>query len=525
MIYAGGTAGIQPYQFRPETYGAKGNGQVAGDVTTNATSVVTSPTIGALGQSAVGMYIMIHGANGPLSGPYIGTITAVSGNNITVSGTAPTASVSNCPAVFGTDDTAAINSAVSAASTYAQANTYFAEVLFAAKIYILGMGPTQIGNGTTTPTFNTQVQIPYPNANGTTQKLILALTGAGDAGYLQYWQSLVPNVTGTALVSMLNPTSAAANNATFGHQSVVGGPSGSAGFTGAFANVKVVAKGIGVWTAIWHNLICWDLGYVSAARTVQCGATAFAPTGVNGSSVQPYLNNLTAVGLTGAISVGWRYPVGQNNLDIWADDVMAEGHEIGFMTFDHFAAGRMNSIYCDVVLKWDSSLGTSGTQHGIFIQSMAAEAYNGGFRTNGGAAQCFINWDCENSGVPAYDINDGANGLWGWFYFGDKIDNRAPSVTGASNLTVLSANSAPGHMASPPAVPLTTVIATLVYRPATVVVHTGAGVTVSAITVDGTATSQTVAAASSSVPIRVPSGKSIALTYAGGTPTWDWWLD
>lgn len=520
---AGGGSVTFPWQFQPETYGAKGNGQVCGDVGTNGTSVVTSPTIGALGQAAVGMYIMIHGANGN-AGPYTGTITAVSGNNVTVSGTAPTNTVANCPAVFGTDDTAAINSAVTAAKNYALANSFFAEVLFEPDIYILGTGPTKTGDGATVPTFNSQIPLPYPNANGTTQKLILALTGAGDAGYLQYWESLIPNVSGTALVSMLNPSSAAANDATFGRQSVIGGPSGSAGFTGGYANVKIIARGIGIWTAIWHNLICWDLAYVSAARREECGATTFAPTGVNGSSVLPYQNNITATTFLNSISIGYRAPVSGNNLDIADYDCMSQNQEIGFLVFDHYAFWPVQSNYCDVAMKNDGGLGASGTQHGLFGHARM-ENYNGGLRTSGGLLQCFIIWDCENSGAPNYDVNDAGPALFGDFIFGDKVDNRAPSISVATNLKVTNQNLAPGHWGGAPVVPASTVAQqNTAWRDAWVSVHCGAGVTVSVINVDGTVTGLTIAAATS-LAVRVPSGKNITLTYAGGTPTWDWWLD
>ncbi len=57
-----------------------------------------------------------------------------------------------------------------------------------------------------------------------------------------------------------------------------------------------------------------------------------------------------------------------------------------------------------------------------------------------------------------------------------------------------------------------------------VVVATGSGVTVSAISVGGTATGLTVAA-SSAQSIRVPANQTITLTYSGGTPTWKWFAD
>lgn len=520
---SGSGGGVSAWQFQPETYGALGNGKVINDVTTNATSVVTSPTIGAEGSAAVGKYIMIHGANGGTNnGPYVGTITAVAGNNITLSGTAPTASVANCPAVYGTDDVAAINAAISAAKTYALAHNYHAEVLFAPSIYILGSGPTQ---QTTPAQYSTQILIPYPDLLGNTRKLVIALTGTGDNGYAQYWQSLVPNLSGTCFVSMLLPNTAAANSGTFGRMSVIGGPSAGGAFTGSFANTKISCKNINVFCAIYTNLIAWDTAYLAAARWVQCSASVFAPTGTNLSAVQPYRNVISATSLLNSIGIGFRTPSGGNNADVTMDDVTAQGYELGFLIFDHFTASRLLAVDSDVAVKWDSSIGISGTQHGLFIQEMTAENYNGGLRTNGGLCQVDITWDSENSGVPAYDVNDGANALFGNFWFGDKIDNRAPSVTGGANLKVINMNLGPGHWASPPAVPASgTPQQNTAWRDAGIVVHTGVGVTVSAITVDGTVTGLTMAASSSLALPNVPAGKNVTLTYAGGTPTWDWWL-
>lgn len=75
---------------------------------------------------------------------------------------------------------------------------------------------------------------------------------------------------------------------------------------------------------------------------------------------------------------------------------------------------------------------------------------------------------------------------------------------------------------TPPAVPATTVTATNNFGTDATVYVTGS--TVTAVTVAGTATG-VVGLASGAVPVRVPSGSTIALTYASGTPTWTWFLD
>jgi hypothetical protein len=508
----------QPYQFRPESYGAEGDGIVC-TVNTTAGSTTVTATPAVFTSTAVdgGKHIMIHGANGSANGPLITTIVSVTDATTAVLTAAPSATVNGCPAVFGTDDQPAVNAAVNAAGSYALSGDYFAEILFGSKIYVLASGPVQTGDGATTPTFNAQIPLPYPAANGTSRKLVIALTGAGDAGYAQFWNSLIPNVAGTSLVSMATAPKPASS--TFGVQSVIGGPSGEAGFSsvsGALptANVKAVIKGIGVWCPIWTNMSAWDFRYVAGMRAESSAAHIFAPTGVNTAAVQPYLSNIAAPAFTGSIGVGWRTPVGGNNADISMTDCAAEGYELGFSVADHFDAHKLNAIYNDVTMLVDGSQGESGTQHIIRISSIAAEAYNGGFLSSGSNIQVDIDWDSECNGTPAYDFRDDG-GVHGIFRFRDPANARFPVVIGGGKVKVICDELGPGVWSSPPAVSSSAVQNTA-WRDAWVNVRGG---TVSAIAVDATTLTGI-----TSGWVRVPSGHSITVTYSAA-PTWQWVLD
>jgi hypothetical protein len=524
-LQAGDISAAFPWQFYVDNpaYGAKGDGKVIGDVaTTSGSAVITSATANFT-SADVGKFIMIHGANGTTSGPLISTILSRQSATQVTLGTSAGATVSNCPAVYGTDDTAAINAAVTAAGNYATANSYFAEVVFGARIYILGTGPTQTGNGSTTPTFNAQIPLPFPAAANTTQKLVIALTGAGDNGYLQYWNSLIPNVAGTALVSMV--TAPKPYSATFGMQSVVGGPTGAAGFGGspAYANTKVVVKGIGIWCPLYTNLCAWDFGYVSDMRPEASAAHIFAPTGVNGSAVQPYLNNISAAGLTNSVSVGWRFPVTSNNADISASDVAVEGYELGYLIFDHFDGHKLNAIYCDVIMKFDGTQGASGVSHGIFISSITAEAYNGGFLASGGNVQVDINWDSECNAAPAYDFSDGGN-VHGVFRFRDPANARFPVVSGGGKVKIICDELGPGPWSGAPAAPTQNVAQqNTAWRDATVWVTSTAAIT--AVAIDGTPVFSGSVAAGVPFLVRVPGGHTYTVTSAGGTLTTHWVLE
>lgn len=105
----------------------------------------------------------------------------------------------------------------------------------------------------------------------------------------------------------------------------------------------------------------------------------------------------------------------------------------------------------------------------------------------------------------------------------------APVVNvGASNVQVrdnLGYNPV-GKLSSPPAVGSSgAVVTNATGLDATVYVTCGSGVSVSVISIGGNATGQTVSASTTSAGIRVPANSSVALTYAGGTPTWTWFAD
>lgn len=499
----------QAWQFLPESYGAKGDGRIISDAVLNSTTTLTSASA-AFTSADTGKHIMINGAIGGTNIPLIATMTFVNATTVTLSSTA-TVSGSGFVAIYGTDDTTAINSAVTAAKAYALANQYFAEVVFAAKYYILASGPTQSAS----PQFNSQVPMPYPNVNGATQKLVIALTGAGDNGFYQYWASLTPNVVGTALVSMtLAPTTV---SATFGQQSVIGGPSAGGGFTGGFANTKVVVRGIEVVCSAYTNQYAYDFGYVSAMRVQQSSAHIFAPAGIGGGN-SPLIKDLPSqAAFTNTIGCGLRAPTGQNNADTTAEDFTSEGYARGLYLFDHFQGGRISTIYNDVAVVIDPTLGSS-LQHAIVIAMLGAEAYNGGILVAGGSSgqiPVYINLDAE-CGAPAYDISDTGGALRGVVHWMDPADNRLPGINGAANLKVINDRLGPGHMASPPAVPAASAASVPVYRDAWVIVTGGTNV---AISLDGTSTGLTSGA------VRVASGKTVSLGAYTVAPTWQWWLD
>lgn len=512
--------GQQAYQFRPETYGATGNGIVCNDVATNGTTTITSPTVAA--NAIAGMAIMINGANGTAVAPLITTISTVTGTGAVLAAAAG-ATASNCAAIFGNDDTAAINTCVAAASAYAQAHNYSAEILFGSKNYCLASGPTQVGDGSTVPTFNSQIPLPYPNANGTTRKLVIAFTGPNDSSHAQYWISTTPNLQGACLVSMVLAPGTG-QTAPFGFQSVIGGPTSAAGFTGGFANVKPVMTGI---TVVIPNLAQqqgYNFRFVGGADLWKSAAQAFASV----AGTAPLLDQTGNTTLQNGNSIGLSMPTSTNNDDCNVDTFVVEGFTFGASFSEHFTAQRLGVLYCNVGFFVITGIpaNQAAITHGAAIEYYSCEATNIAIQVtanNSSARFPLAIGLMDTEVINTWDIQDSLSNLTGivnWF----DIARTAMNVQGAANLNIVNARLTPGHMASPPAVPASGSSAALVYRDAAVKITTGVGVAVSAVTIDGTATGQTMAASSTLYPVSVPTGKTIALTYAGGTPTWDWWL-
>lgn len=519
---------LKPWQFRPEDYGAKGYSGVAADVVTNGTTTITSATANWTGHN--GEHIMINGANGATSGPLLTTIVT-GGNGTATLAAAAGASATGCAAVWGPDDQAAVNSAISALETYALANNYFGE-LYCSTFYVCASAPTQ----TTTPIVqNAQIPIPQPGVNGQSRRLVIGIRGPGKSGMLEFWESVFPNLQGAGFISMT--TAPSTPSVTYGEQSVIGGPSGTSGLTGSFANTTVLIDGITIWTPVLNNMYAYDFGYTAGVEFGSFGHKSFAPA--NNSSgataAHPYLADLPGTMVTqleNTIGVGCRFPLVGNNDDVVGASFASEGTLIGAIVGDHFTALRMATLYVDVGGRIDLVNGISGGSHGVFVGNWSIESYNGAITCNGsGAAYCSVNINLDTEpiagGDPVYDIND-SGALHGTIRITDNgaRTNRRPVIlNGAPNLNVVNDLVGPvvwtnSITPNPPAAPGNNVAQTNNMRNATVWVSATTGIT--AVSIDGNALGLT-AGNNAWLPLDVAFGHSFTVTYTG-TLTTKWIL-
>lgn len=514
-----------PWQFWPDSYLCKQDGRVLGDCSiTSGQAVLSSASYGFV-SGDVGKYVMLNGGAGAGAAPLIGTITSVSGGNATLSATASVTISGNGACIFGTDDTANLASCESAAGSYALAHDYYAEILFW-QIITLAAAPAKSGNGTTIPYFYSQIPLSCPAVNGTSRKLEIAHLGPAKNDHADYWGSTVPNVLPGSIVSMASVGNSP--DATYGRASVIGGPTGGAALTGGFANVKPVFRGVSVWCPAFTNLMAADARYCGGLH-MDGSAKVFAPPA---AGVHPYLSDLPANStFLNSISRGLGCPMIGNNDDVTIPSFACEGYELGLYLQDHATVGRLLTVYVDVGVLVDAVNGVSNKGNMLTIANWSCEQFNGALLSNGGGGSYLpvdicISTETAGGANPAYDVSDSGGTFYGRFsWAGNGRTSGGPVISGAGNLKIINNNLGPGHWSSPPAVPASgTPQQNTAWRDASIVVHTGAGVTVSAITIDGTSTGLTMAAGSSLTLPVLPGGKNVTLTYAGGTPTWDWWL-
>lgn len=518
QVVTAGTLGTfqqaNPWQFLPEAYGAKGDGKVVADVsTTSASKVITSASAGFTAAD-VGKTVMINGGNGAAAAPYIDVIASVqSATQATLTTLSAGATATNCAMAWGTDDTAAFNSAFTAARSYAVANNWRAQVICRDRIYMLAAAPSQ----STGPTYNSQVKIPFSDLTGATQKLMIDFIGTGHQGTAQFWQSTVPNLSGTCLVS----TQAAPSTVdpTFGVQSVVGGPSGGGAFTAGFANTHFHVDGIAIFCPAYTNMKAWNLGFLAGATWGSFAANIFAPAVLG---TKPALSDLPSqVAFQSTKGVGCIFPFTGNNDDVAGTRFAVEGYETGLVATDHFACLNLLTVYADLAWLIDQTQGPSGNANLVYAGNWSCEAYNGGLLCNGGNVTVDVRMTSETAGGadPSYDVKDQGSNLRGMLVVTDNNGrtNRRPVVVSCAALKVVNAMMGPGAWSGAPAVPASTVAQqNTSWRDAVVVVTGG---TVSAVSVDGVAQGYT----ATGFTVIVPAGKTIAVTYTVA-PTWKWTL-
>lgn len=511
---AGGTpgtwkrAGDQPWQFRPVTYGAKGNGVLFSDAAiTSGQAVLTSPG-NHLAGATTGMYVRVIGA-GAAGADLFQTIASVQGpGQVTLSGNAGT-TVSAAGCIFGNDDVAAVNSAVTAAVAYAQAHSGYAEVLFDALTYIMAGAPT-IGGSTAG-----NAQVPLPVIADTAQKVTLAFRGTLDQTALNHWLQTVPQAAGTVLACL---RSDGTNDVTNGPSCVIGGPyAGYGANTSLFSNMLVVIDGIEAMVPLNGTYGGFDFFGVAEANVpnAACMAMAVVPSG----GAWPYMGGVPSY----FSNFGWfglRMPSTNNNANSNVGWFTAEGMVNGFRPSEHTVWESVRTINCYAGIA--PYVGTSGTMAHSMVgkYSSVENCINAVSPLDGPLKADLAVVDTEQ--INNNLLNDPSNNYIG--YLGYRAFGTPVIAGGGANARVINLSQVPGVWSGAPSAPGTGVAQqNTSWRDGTVYVTSTAAIT--ALAIDGTSIFSGSLASGTLVPVRVPSGHTYTVTSSGGTLTTHWVLD
>jgi hypothetical protein len=512
VAYTSGVSGF-PWQFNPSAYGALADGKVISDAAiTSTTATLTSATAGFTAAD-VGKHILVNGAAG--TNVTLSTTISAFTNSTTVTLAAnATATVSAGYALYGTDDTTAINTAVTAATTFALANNYYAEIVFGPYIYVVA-GATQ---KTSANKGNAQIPLPLVGMAGN-PTLVLGFIGtrnnAAGGMFAASGNNPAPETCGTVLASTLVSQ---ANDGTWGLPSVIGGPTPEQGYTGGFTalwdNVMPMIDGMTVLFSLNPTMSAYDFRSCVKMEMPWGAALAFAANPV-----------LATVEPSNSFAGGLFLPQGGNNAHTVIGTYTCFGSYTGVVMNEHGTWENITCIgcFCGMFVQ------THNDGHGYAGTRYDCEANQFHIQVGGSNVTISLNillMDAEASsqyGAGGFHIQDASNELKGTVHINDAGGIGQLTISGAANLEIISANSLRG-IATPPSVPATTVAFTNPFWRHADVYLTSGGAAVTAIAVNGTATGLTLGT-TGTVLVRVPSGATITLTYASTAPTWVWNLE
>jgi len=468
----------------------------------------------------VGKSIIVAKAGGSSGfAPLSATISSFqSAGQVTLSATA-TLAVSGAGAIYGTDDTTAIQNAVNAAVTYASNNFGAAEVLFAGGIYCIAGAPVSGGVSVTNGALNlgnAQIQLPYIDTASGRQKVSLSLRGlAGHPSPPPHWNQTTLVTDGAVLACMRTD---GAYNATYGPTSVIGSPVDTGGL---FSNLRAAIDNLSIllpYESTYCGVDLFGCGQMDLGRlSVTCMATP--PSG----TPWPQYENWGPANVAQASNMfALRSPALGNNDQSALYDLTAYGMACGVMFTDHLSASNVRCVYCINAIQAIAS--ASNDSHLCYFANLSAElcqtwiaANNSGGYACNAPTPLIVNAHFEHVAGGSVGVYDPGNKLYGQVSFenlgGIYSGYTFNLLTGAANIKLVLLHNGPGPVSSPAAAPGNNVAwPNYYYRDAEITLSVSAG-SLSALTINGVA--QTVPAGTTFYRFTLPSGQSYTPTYTG----------
>jgi hypothetical protein len=518
----------QAWQFNvmSSTYGAKGDGKVILDATVSSGALTTLTSATANFTSAdTGKSIILSQAGGAATTPLAATITFVNATTVTLSTAVSAGGVTTVGAIYGTDDTAAIQAAINAATTYAQGSQeQYAEVIFPSAYYCIAGAKVTGGS----LQGNAQITLPIITASSG-QKVNLALKGlAKISAAPEHW--LNPNVSAPGAVLVCMRTDGT-YSATYGPSSVIGGPvNGYGGGAGTYSNMFLIIEALTILVSFNTTYGGINLHGVGQADVRSYG---YMPMAVPAAEAGVWPNGAGTIAGGNQYTAGLIMPVIGNNDICQVGDYTSYSAYIHLCGNDHLTVKNLRTIFGNI--GWlPNTGGTGGNNHGASFLNWSCEAVTtpisalasatwSGYVTSNNCPVNIAALDLENyNSVIASASTAGINGcLQGvvWFEDLNGPGNYYGSLqTNCLNLKLLDMTQTVGPVASPHAAPATTVAwGNYYYRDAWITVSLSGGNTFTSLNIDATA--QPNAAGASTYQFLLPSGHTYTPTYSAGTLT------
>lgn len=479
----------QAWQFTVTAapYNAVGNVKAVYDGVMNTSSAVLTSATANFSSADVNKAIIVKGAVTQATGTsLVSTIASVQSSTQATLNNAATASITGAQVVYGTDDTTAIQSAINAAFTYASANSFYAEILFPPRWYMIA-GPLVTGGSTLG---NAQLTIP-PNGGPSSQnpappKVTLAFLGTQNAAGVRYWDQQQPAFNCAALVSAGVFASAAAQTTSInnnGNPAVLGGPTGKGGYGTSgqvFSNMMLSIRGLSILTT--HSQDGFTYGALHAGGIANCNLENFS----YGTLGTVFGGDFTGSALGTGLSLGVFMPANGNNDNNQCRNIVCQGgYTYGFFASEHTElTGTIIDCWAGLVLVgvYNDGSGASGigAVHAVHIPQLSIENCTNHLYVYGegsGGVGPYIHGVLDTEGTP--QISDHGSGLT--TALGEiRITGSGGTLTVSDNTSlqiIYDRFAAPGPVSSPPTVTPGTAQMNTFWRRATVTFTGGSTVT------------------------------------------------
>jgi hypothetical protein len=329
-------------------YGAAGDGKVVTDgamSSSSNTTRLTCATSTPFTSADVGKVILVKGAAATGVTTLVATISAYTSSSVVTLSVAAATTVSGALVMWGTDDTSALQSAINAAVTYAQAHGGAATVYVpipTGRFYAIG--GTLVSGGTT----KGNAQLTLPIVLTTANKVALTIEGASDGSSVQHWEQTVPQTGGSCLVSFKVHASSSAQTSSInaaGNSCVIGGPSQPGGYgisPGVFSNMNLIVRNLSILTTHSANgltMTAMDLtGLANAGIENFAYGTAATVAGNDYASPGGFANGLAP---------GLILPASGNNDNVILRNVTCHGgYTYGIFATEHADIYGLRILYC-----------------------------------------------------------------------------------------------------------------------------------------------------------------------------------